>query len=576
MRVRGNEVAVALEECKRAFWSVGLVSCAVNVLMFAGPIYMLQVYDRVIPGRSIPTLVGLTLMLVAAFAFQGFLDAVRNRLVIRIGRLLDERLAGPVHGAVVLLARQNRPPGESGQPVRDLDMIRAFLSGPGPAAIFDMPWIVVFVAVCFFIHPIVGAAAIVSALVLIGLTVLTEFSGRDAQRETLRETAGRQSLIDAARQNANTVKALGMTPALRQRWLAANRRYLDAMQRTSDTIGGFGSASRTLRLLIQSLVLGLGAYLVIVGDMTSGAVIACSIMIGRALAPVESAIGSWNGFTNARQAVARLKRLFAAMQAPADATELPPPVASLQVENLVVAAPGAMGALLQQISFGLKAGDALGIIGPSAAGKSSLARVLVGAWPAARGAVRLDGALIDHWDPVALARHIGYLPQDVSLFDGTVAENIARMAMEPDATAVVAAAKAAGAHEMILRLPGGYDTVIGEGGVSLSGGQRQRIALARALYGDPFLVVLDEPNANLDREGEAALTEAIFSIKARGGIVVAIAHRPNAVIACDCVLYLGQGTQLAFGPRDEVLRKILAAPAGANDPGRAERRSEVA
>ena len=277
-----------------------------------------------------------------------------------------------------------------------------------------------------------------------------------------------------------------------------------------------------------------------------------------------------------RQAIARLKRLFAAMQAPAETTELPVPTASLQVENLVVAAPGAMGALLAQISFGLTAGNALGVIGPSAAGKSSLARVLVGAWPAARGAVRLDGALIDHWDPVALSRHIGYLPQDVSLFDGTVAENIARMAVEPDAMAVVAAAKAAGAHEMILRLPGGYDTVIGEGGVSLSGGQRQRIALARALYGDPFLVVLDEPNANLDRDGEAALTEAIFGIRARGGIVVAIAHRPNAVIACDYVLYLGQGTQLAFGPRDEVLRKILAATAGANDSGHAERRSEVA
>jgi PrtD family type I secretion system ABC transporter len=575
--MKPDALTSALAECRRAFWSVGLVSCVTNLLMFAGPIYMLQVYDRVIPGRSIPTLVGLTAILIAAFAFQGFLDALRNRLVIRIGRLLDERLAGPVHGAVLLLARQNRPPGESSQPLRDLDVIRVFLSGPGPAAIFDMPWIVVFVTVCFLIHPIVGLAAIASALLLIGLTVLTELNGREAQRATLRETAGRQSLIEAARQNAAMVKALGMTPALRERWLRVNRRYLDAMQRSSDTIGGFGSASRTMRLLVQSLVLGLGAYLVIQGEMTAGAVIACSIMIGRALAPVESAIGSWAGFTQARQAVSRLKRLFAAVEAPGEATQLPAPVASLQVEALVVAAPGAMGALLQQIAFGLKAGDALGIIGPSAAGKSSLARVLVGAWPAARGAVRLDGALIDHWDPVALACHVGYLPQDVSLFDGTVAENIARMAVDPDPAAVVGAAKAAGAHEMVLRLPGGYDTVIGEGGVTLSGGQRQRVALARALYGDPFLVVLDEPNANLDRDGEAALAEAILGVKARGGIVVAIAHRPNAVGVCDYVLYLGQGTQLAFGPRDEVLRKIIAATsAGANDGRRVERRSEVA
>ncbi len=573
--MKPNVLTTALAECRRAFWSVALVSCATNLLMFAGPIYMLQVYDRVIPGRSVPTLVGLTLMLLAAFAFQGFLDAVRNRIVIRIGRLLDERLAGPIHSAVILLARQNRPPGESGQPLRDLDMIRAFLSGPGPAAIFDMPWILVFVGVCFLIHPWIGAAAILSALLLIGLTVLTELSGRDGQRETLRETALRHSLIEAARANAATIKALGMTTALRERWLRINRRYLDAMQRTSDVIGGFASASRTLRMLIQSLVLGLGAYLVVIGDMTAGAVIACSIMIGRALAPVEAAIGSWNGFTNARQAVGRLKRLFGATQIPGETTELPAPTRSLTVENLIVAAPGAMGALLQQVAFGLKAGDALGIIGPSAAGKSSLARVLVGAWPAARGAVRLDGALIDHWDPVALARHIGYLPQEVSLFDGTVAENIARMAVEPDAAAVVAAAKAAGAHDMVLRLPGGYDTVIGEGGVALSGGQRQRIALARALYGDPFFVVLDEPNANLDREGEAALTEAIRGIKTRGGIVVAIAHRPAAVAVCDHVLYLGQGTQLAFGPRDEVLRKILV-PAAAGEARGVERRSEVA
>ncbi|MET3890537.1 PrtD family type I secretion system ABC transporter [Bosea sp. OAE506] len=574
--MKPDVLTTALAECRRAFWSVGLVSCATNLLMFAGPIYMLQVYDRVIPGRSIPTLVGLTLMLLAAFAFQGFLDAVRNRIVIRIGRLLDERLAGPIHGAVILLARQNRPPGESGQPLRDLDMIRAFLSGPGPAAIFDMPWILVFVAVCFLIHPLIGTAAIFSALLLIGLTVLTELTGRDGQRETMRVTAGRHALIEAARLNATSVKALGMTTALRERWLTVNRRYLYAMQRTSDTIGGFASASRTLRMLIQSLVLGLGAYLVVIGDMTAGSVIACSIMIGRALSPVESAIGSWNGFTNARQAIDRLRRLFGAIQAPGETTELPAPTRSLTVENLVVAAPGAMGALLQQIAFGLNAGEALGIIGPSAAGKSSLARVLVGAWPAARGAVRLDGALIDHWEPVALARHVDYLPQEVSLFDGTIAENIARMAVEPDSAAVVAAAKAAGAHEMVLRLPGGYDTVIGEGGVTLSGGQRQRVALARALYGDPFFVVLDEPNANLDREGEAALTQAILSVKTRGGIVIAIAHRPAAVVVCDHVLYLGQGTQLAFGPRDEVLRKILAPAPAAGDIRPAERRSEVA
>jgi PrtD family type I secretion system ABC transporter len=378
----------------------------------------------------------------------------------------------------------------------------------------------------------------------------------------------RGAILESTRRNAESVVAMGMGGAMAGRWGMANTRYLDASGRSSDVVTSYGSASKIVRLLLQSIILGLGAYLVIRMEMTAGAMIAASIMMGRALAPIETAIANWRSFISARQSIRRLSAVLAQEPRRADAaTELPAPVRSLDVEQISVAAPGVETPIVRDVRFQLTAGEALGIIGPNGAGKTSLVRTLVGIWPPLRGMVRLDGAALDQWDADALGQHIGFVAQSVDLFDGTVAENISRMAQAPDSEAVLRAARAAAAHEMILRLPQGYDTRIGEAGAALSAGQRQRIGLARALYGDPFLVVLDEPHANLDNEGEAALTQTIMEIKARRAIVVIIANRPSALTACDKVLFLANGVQQALGPRDEVLAKLMRPPAPAATGG---------
>ena len=367
-------------------------------------------------------------------------------------------------------------------------------------------------------------------------------------------------MVEAQRRSGETIMAMGMGGALAQRWAGVNNRYIAATASLSDVAGGFGSASKVLRLLLQSVILGLGAYLVIRQELTAGAMIAASIMMGRALAPIETAIANWRAFVAARQSITRLSEALTRAAPKREVTALPRPARSLDVEYVTVVAPGGTKPVVADVRFALKAGEALGIIGPSGAGKTSLVRILVGIWRPAKGHVRLDGAALDQWDPDQLGQHVGFVSQTVELFDGTISENIARMSVKPDADAVLRASRAAGAHDMILRLPNGYDTPIGEGGEALSGGQRQRIALARALYGDPFLVVLDEPNSNLDNEGEAALLQAIVNLKARGAIVVLIAHRPTVLSICDHLLVLANGQQQEFGPRDDVLRKISARP----------------
>jgi ATP-binding cassette subfamily C protein len=367
-------------------------------------------------------------------------------------------------------------------------------------------------------------------------------------------------MIEADRRNSESVVAMGMGGVLADRWIKVNDRYLTAVSRSSDVVGSFGSVSKVFRLLLQSVILGVGAYLVIRNELTAGGMIAASIMMGRALAPIETAIANWRAFISARQSIRRLSDVLARVRTTDATTELPKPTRTLDVEGVTVAAPGTDALIMRDVRFRLVAGEALGIIGPSGAGKTSLVRTLIGVWPAVRGLVRLDGAALNQWDREALGQHLGFVSQAVDLFDGTVAENIARMAIEPDSETVLKAARAAGAHDMILRLPQGYDTRIGESGTVLSAGQRQRVALARALYGDPFLIVLDEPHSNLDNEGEAALTEAIQQAKARKAIVILIAHRPSALVTCDKVLFLANGTQQAFGPRDEVLQKVLARP----------------
>jgi ATP-binding cassette subfamily C protein len=410
---------------------------------------------------------------------------------------------------------------------------------------------------CFAFHPWLGIVALCGAVTLVAITLLTELMTREASKAAVGAALLRNGISEGARRNAEVVHALGMAQRIGNRWDQANASYLAHQQRTSDVAGGFGAMSKVLRMLLQSAVLAVGAYLVIDGQATGGIMIASSILTSRALAPVELAIANWKGFVSARQGWRRLKTLLEANAEAEAPLKLPAPCALLSVENAGAGAPGGQRFAVQDVSFHLKAGSALGIIGPSASGKSSLARMIVGVWPTWRGKVRIDGAAIEQWLPEDLGHHIGYLPQDVELFAGTVAQNIARFDPAPKAEAILAAAKAANVHEMILQLPDGYETQVGEAGAALSGGQRQRIALARAIYGDPFLVVLDEPNSNLDNEGEQALTAAILSIRERGGIVVIIAHRPSALAGVDQVLVMAEGRMQSFGPKEEVLSKVL-------------------
>jgi PrtD family type I secretion system ABC transporter len=562
------DLAAALRDCRRAFGGVALFSGVVNLLMLAGPLYMLQIYDRVLSSRSVPTLVVLSVFLVGAYAFQGALDLIRSRVVVRAAALLDQHLALTVHRAGIHLAIASRHPGEGPQPVRDLDQIRAFLTGAGPIAIVDLPWIPVFLFICFLIHPWLGLAATVGGIVLFVMTLLTERASRAPARVAAQDAGMRSIMVEASRRSGETIIAMGMAGSLAQRWARVNNRYIAAVARLSDVASSYGSTSKVLRLLLQSMILGLGAYFVIRQELTAGAMIAASIMMGRALAPIETTIANWRAFVAARQSIRRLSEALARAAPRSAVTALPPPVRSLDVEQLTIAAPGTPTPIVTGVHFSLKSGEALGIIGPSGAGKTSLIRALVGIWSPVRGNVRLDGAELSQWDPELLGRHIGFVSQTVELFDGTISENIARMAVAPDVDSVLRAAQAAGAHDLILRLPSGYDTKVGEGGEALSGGQRQRIALARALYGDPFLVVLDEPNANLDSDGELALHQAMLALKARGAILVLIAHRPATLSACDRLLVLANGVQQGIGPRDEILQKLLGrrvpSPAAGN------------
>jgi len=553
------EVAAALKDCRRAFASVAAFSAIVNLLMLAGPLYMLQVYDRVLSSRSVPTLIALSIFLVAAYAFQGFLDLIRSRIVVRAARLLDVRLARTVHAALVQLASRRIQAGDPHQPVRDLDQIRSFLTSSGPIAIVDFPWVPVFLVICFLVHPWLGALATAGALILVTIALLTDRASRIHSRELVARTAARLGIMEADRRNSEAAVAMGMASTLATRWIKANDNYVATIGRSSDLVGAYGILSKILRLLLQSMMLGLGAYLVIRQELTSGSMIAASIMMGRALAPIEMAIANWRVFVGARDGIRRLSGVLAHLPIQQPVTELPKPSRRLEVQANI-AAPGMSKPIVANVNFRLAAGDVLGVIGPSGTGKTSLARVLTGIWPPIGGAVRLDGAALDQWHPDRRGRHIGYVSQSVDLFDGTIAQNIARMEPEPDSAAVLEAARLAGAHEMIVRLSDGYETRVGEGGVVLSAGQRQRIALARALYGGPFLIVLDEPNSNLDGDGEKALQGAIMELKARGAIVIMIAHRQSSLVACDKVLVLMNGAQQEFGPRDAVLAKLFARP----------------
>lgn len=551
-----------LAACRGAFLGVALLSGLINVLYLSGSVFMMEVYDRVLPSRSIPTLVGLSLIVAALYLFQGVFEMIRGRILARIGAAVDEDLSQAVFQGQLAAPLTTRADGDGQQPLRDLDQIRAFLAGGGPSALFDLPWMPLYIVICFAFHPWIGWLAVGGAALLVTFTVLTDILTRSASKAAVSAAVVRNGIAEGARRNAEVVHAMGMAKRLGSRWGEANAQYLTHQQHASDVAGGFGAASKVFRMLLQSAVLAVGAYLVIDGQATGGIMIASSILTSRALAPVDLAIANWKGFVSARQGWRRLKEHLAKTASAEEPLQLPAPRAVLSVEQAGTGAPGSQRFAIQDVAFQLQAGSGLGIIGPSASGKSSLARMIVGVWPAWRGKVRLDGAALEQWNPEELGRYIGYLPQDVELFAGTVTQNISRFDHQPDAEAVVAAAKAANVHEMILRLPDGYETQVGDAGAALSGGQRQRIALARALYGNPFLVVLDEPNSNLDNEGEQALTAAIQSVRARGGIVIVIAHRPSALANVDLVLVMADGKIQSLGPKEEILGKVLRPVAG--------------
>ncbi len=450
--------------------------------------------------------------------------------------------------------------------LRDLDNVRGFLGSMGPGAFFDLPWLPFYLAICFAFHVLIGVTALIGAIILVTLTVMTEFLSRAPARQALGLAARRNDLAAASRRNAEVLVAMGMSGRLTRRWSEANQNYLDGNQRASDVSGGLGAAAKVMRMMLQSAVLAVGAYLVIHQEATAGIIIAGSILSARALAPVDLTIAHWKSFMAARQSWHRLNRLLESMPVRPTPTLLQNPSSRLSVEALGMVAPGDQRVIVQDVTFALSAGNGLGVIGPSGSGKSSLVRALVGVWQPARGKVRIDGAALDQWSSDVLGRHIGYLPQDVELFAGSVAQNICRF--DPGATSdsIISAAKEAGVHEMIIKMREGYDTQVGEQGTALSAGQAQRVALARALYGDPFLIVLDEPNSNLDTEGDEALTRAIRGARERGAIVVVVAHRPIGIEAVDQLLVLRDGRMQAFGPKETVLAQVLQPRVAAPSP----------
>ncbi len=541
----------AINACRGNMLAVLVFSFFLNLLVFVGPLYMLQVYDRVLTSRSSVTLLVITGLAVFLLAVYAALEVIRSRLLVRTGVVFDDLLSGQVlqrafRGYV-------RAPGAAySQAPRDVDALREFVTGASILAFCDAPWVPVFIAVCFMMHFWIGVVALVGAVIIFVLALLNEVATRKPLKEASAVSVSANQYVSSSLRNAETVQAMGMADAILRRYSDLHLTTLALQALASDRAGLIMGSFKAVRMMLQVAILGVGAYLVILGQLSPGLMIAASIIMGRALAPVEGAVGQWKQFVAARAAYARLKQLLVSVPPISDRMSLPAPKGDVSVERLIAAPPGAQVATLKGVSFNVHAGEVIAVIGASGAGKSSLARALVGVWQPSAGTVRLDGAELSHWIPEELGPHIGYLPQEVELFAGTIAENIARFG-EVQATKVVEAAKIAGAHEMILKLPDGYSTRVGEGGRSLSGGQRQRVALARALYGDPRLIVLDEPNSSLDQEGEKALSEAIQQAKAAGRTVIVISHRMSLLSIVDRVLVLVDGSVAAYDRPDVVL-----------------------
>jgi PrtD family type I secretion system ABC transporter len=560
----GNELRETVYAARYIFLSIALFSFFLNLLMLVSPFYMLQVYDRVLTSHSKDTLYVLSILAVGLLAISAMLELVRGRILVRLGARLDRHVTHDLFAALIedRIATQRNA---ASQPIRDLESVRSFLTGPGLLAFFDAPWVPLFLGLIFLFHPLLGVVALIGAAILFILAILSELTTRAPWQRATSESMQAHRFAETSVRNADVIWALGMLGDLRRRWQEKHLSALAYTGKATDRLGTFSAIAKFVRPLLQIGVLGFGAYLVIEEAISPGVMIAASIVMGRALAPVEASITHWRSFISARSAYSRLSKLLGDYDINRQRMQLPAPRGRVSVEGMTLVPPSAAKPALINVSFQLAPGELLGIVGPSAAGKSTLARALMGIWAPKMGNVRLDGADMAEWDRKDLGRHLGYLPQDVELFDGTVAENIARFEeLVPDA--VNRAAQIANAHEMILRLPEGYDTQIGEGGSVLSGGQRQRIGLARAIYNMPCLVVLDEPNANLDAEGEAALRVTLKRLKELKRTVIIISHKRSTLADMDKLLVLDGGRVKIFGPRVDVLKQLAAQQAEAKKP----------
>lgn len=538
-------------------WMVGLFSAFVNLLMLTGPLYMLNVYDRVLGSRSVETLIALSVLVAFLYGCMAVLDFVRGRVMGRVGARFQAHLDRRIFAAVLKATTLNRAPNEAKTGLRDLESTQRLITSPALMAVFDLPFVPLFFLGIFIFHPLMGALALVGALVLIFVALLNQISAREPLKTANASLFVSEALGTQIRNESEMVHSLGMRGAAFDRWQIARGSALDATILAADRAGTYAALTKAFRLFLQSAMLGLGAYLVLQNELTAGAMIAGSILLGRGLAPIEQIINQWAVFQKGRDGWANLSTLLGHVAPDEKRTDLPRPAARLIADKVTILPPGEQQAALRMVSFRVDPGEAIGVIGTSGAGKSTLARALTGVWHPAGGKIRLDGAALDQYDPDVLGQHIGYLPQRVQLFDGTIKENIARMSMAPDDAKVIEAAKRAAAHAMILELPDGYDTHVTATGGRLSGGQIQRIGLARAMYGSPVVLVLDEPNSNLDNSGGIALNQAIRAHKDAGGITFVMAHRPDAIRECDKLMVIDNGMLTKFGPKDSVLKEMV-------------------
>ncbi len=562
--IKANPLNTAIREIRKALPLLAVVSFFINMLLMVSPLYMMQTFDRVLGSGRVETLIFLTLIAGIAVLVMGLLFMVRAKILARVSRWLERKLSPELIKASMRSALYGLP--SSAQSLQDLNTLKTFLSGNGVNALFDAPWVPIFLLVIWMLNPLLGMLALAAAVILFIIALLNELVSRKQLKEASRYSISSMQKANSAIRNADVFHAMGMLPGFLTKWVQRNDKGLDLYLKASDLNAGFLGISKFVRMFVQMLILGVGAYLVLQSELTSGGMIAGSILLGRALAPIDQAIGAWKGMVAARDAYDRLKLILERVPEVEEHMPLPAPKGQLSCEQIIFVPQGRLEPVLNGVHFALEAGDALGIIGPSAAGKSTLCKILIGTWQPTRGRARLDGADIFAWNSDQVGPYIGYLPQDVELFGGSVKDNIARLSAEPDADAVVEAAIIAGVHDMVLRLPGGYETEIGESGSYLSGGQRQRIGLARALYGKPKLIVLDEPNASLDAEGEEALIGAMEKAKGWGATVIIVAHQPRILRPVDKLLVLRDGRVEMFGPRDEVIAKLRPTPVKPQQP----------